>query len=107
MIAAIAFVAGWFVLLWGFVLAMHVKHLRDSGTALSWFWFVNLLPIVAVAVLLDFSFNMVAGTIMYLELPHELMFTSRCKRHVSDEGWRGSVARWWQRQLNQISKGHV
>lgn len=105
--AAIGFVAGWFVLLWGFVLAMHVKHLRDSGVKLTKFWYVNLWPIVAVATLLDFAFNMVAGTIMYVELPHELMFTIRCRRHVNDESWRGSVARFWRRQLNQISAGHV
>jgi hypothetical protein len=86
---------------------MHVKRLRDEGTVFTLFWKVGILPWAVVGVTLDLAFNVVAGTLMYMELPQELTFTSRCKRHIHSPGWRSHIARWWQRQLNQISPGHV
>lgn len=114
-LALISFVVGWFVLIGAFVIAMHVKRLRDEGVLVSLFWRANLWPLVACGVTLDIAFNVVAGSLMYLELPHEFMFTNRCKRWVAvsddetSELWlyRRTVARWWQRQLNQIDPGHV
>lgn len=107
-------IAGWFLLLWGYVVCMHAKQLIGSGTRLTWFWKINLLPLAGIAVLLDVAFNATVGTLLYLELPHELMFTSRCKRWVRMDLPADTLARhryrlalWWQRQLNQISPGHV
>jgi len=107
MYTLLGFVIGFYLLLGSFILVMHVKLLRDQGTQFTLFWKIGIWPWAIIGIALDFGFNMVAGTLMYLELPHELMFTVRCKRHVADEGWRGSIARWWRRQLNQISPGHV
>lgn len=107
--ALIGLAVGWFTLVWGFIVVMHAKQLRDSGVELSWFWkwLAGVAYLAVIASVLDFAFNVVAGTLMFVELPHEIMFTQRTKRHVSDEGWRGSVARFWARNLNQISPGHV
>jgi hypothetical protein len=108
-------VLAWYVLMGAFVLVMHAKALRDSGTRLSTFWVVNLMPWAFVGLVLDAAFNATAGTFMFLELPRELLFTSRCKRwfavgpEETSELWRHRyrVARWWARQLNQIDPGHV
>lgn len=97
----------WFTLMGSFVLVMRAKRMLADGGELSLFWLVNILPWALVGLVLDAAFNATAGTIMYLELPRELLFTSRTKRHRDDEGWRGDVARWWKRQLNQIDPGHV
>lgn len=97
----------WFVLMGSFVLVMRAKRLLNEDGELSLFWLVNILPWAAVGLLLDLAFNATAGSIMYLEVPREWLFTSRCKRHKDDAGWRGHVARWWARQLNQIDPGHV
>ena len=105
--AALGLVIGWFLLIGAFILVMHVKHLRDDGTKLTLFWKVNIWPWAIVGIALDIAFNLIAGTILYLELPRELMFTSRCKRHIDSQDWRRSIALWWQRQLNQIDPGHV
>jgi hypothetical protein len=112
MISALSLIAGWYLLTGAFVLVMHAKRLRDEGAKLTLFWRVNILPWAIVGLALDLAFNVVAGTIMFVELPRELLFTSRCKRLVAGDDetfwlYRRSVALWWQRQLNQISPGHV
>jgi hypothetical protein len=100
-------VVGYYLLVAAFIMGMHVKHLWESGTKFTLFWKVAIIPWAVVGISLDIAFNVVCGTLMYLELPHELMFTARCKRHKADPKWRGEVARWWARQLNQIEPGHV
>lgn len=100
-------VAGWFLLTGSFVLVMRAKRLMRDGGELSLFWLVNVLPWAAVGIALDIVFNATAGTLMFFELPRQLMFTSRVKKHKNDEDWRGDIARWWQKQLNQIDPGHV
>jgi hypothetical protein len=98
---------GYFTLMGSFVLVMRAKRMLKEGGELSLFWLVNILPWAVIGLALDIAFNATAGTIMYLETPRELLFTARCQRHVDDDDWRGNVARWWQRQLNQIDPGHV
>ncbi len=108
MLALIGWIAlAWFTLMGSFVLVMRAKRLLKEGGELSWFWLINILPWAFVGLFLDLVFNATAGTIMYLELPQELLFTKRCQRHRDDEDWRGDVAKWWAKQLNQIDPGHV
>jgi hypothetical protein len=56
---------------------------------------------------LDVLFNLTFGTLLYRELPRELLFTSRCKRHIVGTGSRQRMAAFWQRQLNPWDEGHV
>jgi hypothetical protein len=64
----------------------------------------TLLGVMWVA---DLVFNVTVGSLVFLELPKTLMFTSRCSSHLKDEGWRGDLARWvcdgW---LNPFEAGH-
>jgi hypothetical protein len=99
--------AAWFTLMGSFVLVMRAKRLMKEEGDLSLFWLVNILPWAVVGLLLDLAFNLTAGTIMYMELPRELLFTARTKRHMNSDGWRLDVAEFWKRQLNQIDPGHV
>ena len=51
-------------------------------------------PMLAVGYVVDVLFNWVFGTVMMLELPREFLFTARCERHMHDDTWAGTVARW-------------
>jgi hypothetical protein len=65
--------------------------------------------IFIVALALDVIFNVTVGTIVFFELPEirRLTFTMRCKKWMTDDGWRGRFARWvcdgW---LNPFEAGH-
>ena len=108
MLALIGLAVGWFTLMGSYVLAMHVKKLRDEGTDIPLFWLVNVLPWVMLGLALDVAFNLVAGTLMFVELPRELLFTARCKRHFrAGEGWRLELAQWWARALNTWDPTHI
>jgi hypothetical protein len=96
----------WFGVTGIYVLVMHAKSLRETG-GLSTFWMVNILPWAVVGLLLDVAFNVTFGTLMFRELPRELLFTSRVQRHYMTDGSRGRMAAFWARQLNQIDATHI
>lgn len=107
MLALIGWGVGlWLGVHWAFVAVMHARAVRKAG-GLSRYWFVTLLPLTVGALVLDVLFNLTFGTLLYLELPRELLFTTRCKRHIEGEGRRYRMAAFWQRQLNQFDPGHV
>jgi hypothetical protein len=99
-----------FVVLWlgvhrAFVAVMHARARRAELTV---YWKINLWPLAAIAFVLDVAFNVTFGTLMYLELPRECLFTTRCKRHFrGEEGWRQRLAVFWQKQLNILDPGHI
>jgi hypothetical protein len=65
--------------------------------------------ILVVAVLLDVIFNIVIGSIAFLELPEwkRITFTMRCKKHMTATGFRGRLARWvCEGWLNPFEAGH-
>lgn len=45
------------------------------------FWFV------------DVGFNLIFGSLIFLERPHELTFTKRCDSWLHAMDWRGTIAR--------------
>lgn len=52
-------------------------------------------PLAALGVTLDFAVNMFIGTILFLEIPHELLFTARLQRQIeSGRPWRANIAHW-------------
>lgn len=66
-----------------------------------YFWLVVGVPA-------DVAFNLTRGTIMFRELPHELLFTSRVKRHVRESSGRDyERARLWADFLNAADPGHI
>jgi hypothetical protein len=79
---------------WGFYLSvMHLKAARDAGMltpaakALGYPW-------LAVGLVVDAVFNAVIGTVLFVEPPREVLFTSRVSRHACGAGWRARLARW-------------
>lgn len=88
----LAFAAMWLQ----YLAVMNLKENRGKLTTTAKLW---AYPMLLVGVLSDIMFNLVIGTVVYIELPQQLLFTSRCNLHLSDAGWRGSVARWFCRNF--------
>lgn len=96
----------WLAVHWAFVAVMHANAVRKHGS-LTVYWVVMLLPLAIIGLALDVAFNLTFGTLMYFELPRELLFTTRCKRHFHGHGRRQRLAEFWARQLNQFEVGHI
>ncbi len=78
--------------LWLFYLAvMNLKRARDAGT-LSKVAYALGLPLFAIGITLDALVNLVVCTVLLLELPRELLVTSRLNRHIKGTSWRSKVA---------------
>jgi hypothetical protein len=64
--------------------------------------------LVLIGLPADVTFNLVRGTLMFRELPRELLFSSRVKRHVREStGWRHDKALQWMAFLNVVDPGHI
>lgn len=105
---AVSIIGGFFVTLWAFVATMHLMHIMKRD-GVSLFWKVPLFPLSLVGLLLDWLlFNWVFGTLLFRELPRELLFSSRIQRHVRESGGsRLRIALFWKRILNQIDERHI
>lgn len=89
--------AVWFT--WSLYLAvMHLKTARDSGK-LTPAAKVMGYPWLIVGYVIDVLFNAVIGSLLFFELPRELLFTARVSRLNDCDGWRGRLARWICTQL--------
>ena len=97
----------WLGTAWLFVALSRAKALLERGE-LHRFWRVSLYPALPIFLVLDFAWNVVVGTIAFRELPRELLFTSRVKRHLRhSRGSRQRRAKWWADRLNELDPGHV
>ena len=84
-----------FGITWVFYLAMmHLKHNKDKITLLIK---VTTTPIIVLFAIIYILLNVVLGSILFLELPRTVQFTSRCQRHIesNDGSWRYKQAKWW------------
>lgn len=102
-----AFVAASWALLLGFFFYAGVE---SSWNRLKIGIKILVLPIVVVFGILDFLFDAVFGSIMYLELPGwfsgRFTFSMRCEYHRYDSGFRGVIADAYCYLLNSIVPGH-
>ncbi len=83
-----------FYVLWMLYLAvMNLKGARDEGTLIKPVYYLGI-PILYAGYLLDIAFNWVYGTVLFIQVPREAVLTSRLKKNIHNEGWRGDLARW-------------
>ncbi|OQX30709.1 MAG: hypothetical protein B0D96_03335 [Candidatus Sedimenticola endophacoides] len=75
---------------------MNLSRNRRKLTPFARFWAYNAL---VIGYPLDCLFNLLLGTLFFLELPREWLFTARCDRHLDDPGWRGRNARFFCHNL--------
>lgn len=86
----------WLWLFWGlYVLVMGIyrAHLDKRLTPVTYFLSA---PFVAIGYLMDSVSNLTIATVAFLELPRELLVTTRLQRHIFTDGasWRGRLAGW-------------
>lgn len=74
-----------------FIVTMAAKASWDSLPLISK---ILVSPAAILAVLMDVFFNICIASFLLCEFPHELMFTKRLDRYLSDDGWRERLARW-------------
>ena len=82
---------------WMWYLAtMMLKLKRDKGMkfTIEQKAFGYPMMIAGLVILDAIVMNIIIGTIMFVELPREWLFTTRCQRHMRENTFRGKIARW-------------
>lgn len=92
MIAAAFVLVTWLLFVF-YAAVMSLKRARDDGR-MSWSMKAMALPALYIGLLLDIAVNVTVCTVLFLELPRELLVTSRLTRHAQGAGWRSAIARW-------------
>ena len=83
--------------LWAFwlvfvlVMGLYRAHLEGRLTPLT---YVLAAPAVGIGMVMDVAANMILGTIVFLEEPHEWLVTTRLIRLKLHTDWRGKLARF-------------
>jgi len=77
------------------VMSLRVNQNEVSSVAKIWAY-----PILVIGLVADALFNIILGTLFFVELPHEILFTARCERHIDKStGWRHNLAKWFCRNF--------
>jgi hypothetical protein len=72
-------------------MAMLRAHHEKKLNGVLW---VLCLPFVALSLVIDVAHNVTVFTHIFVDLPRELTVTERLKRHVTQQTFRGKLARW-------------
>lgn len=91
-VAAVPVVWAWYLSVMHLATARAAGRLTPAAKALGYPW-------LALGLAVDAAFNAVHGTVMFMEPPRELLFTSRVTRLSARADWRGRMARWICTQL--------
>lgn len=82
-----------------FAAVMRLKQVREAGK-LTLAMKVFGYPALFLGLAVDFVVNVVFGTLVFLQLPHEMTLSSRLwKLSNGDEGWRKNWAYWIRSNL--------
>lgn len=76
-----------------YVAGMGMVRAHAEGKLNGVLW-VLCLPFVALSWVIDVLHNVTVFTLIFVELPRELTVTERLKRHVTQQTFRGKLARW-------------
>lgn len=111
LIVPVATLLGWSYALFLFFLAyVTVMQAKESGRLDDANWLFRLAAGITIVVggIIDIGFNVVLGTILFLELPelHNITFTHRCAKWMTNSGWRGSIARAICKNLSVFDVDH-
>lgn len=77
-----------------YLAVMGLQRARDAGTLTRDARILGT-PMLYIGLLIDFLYNVVICTVLFLELPRELLVTSRVSRHkLHGQGFRKELATW-------------
>ena len=93
---------------WVYIIVMWLKKRRDVLKKKSRPLYYLAYLFAFVGVVLDVAYNLTYGSVIFLDPPRELSFTSRLKRYRRGPvNWRWNLATWFcERLLNPYDKGH-
>jgi hypothetical protein len=73
-------------------MGIYRAHLDDRLTGINK---TLAIPVVAVAIILDILANITIATVVFLDLPRELLITTRLQKYMKkDTGWRKKIAKY-------------
>lgn len=75
-----------------YLAVMNLKRNIDQVTTVTK---VFAYPILFVGAILDIAFNIIIGTIIFVQWPTRWLFTSRLNRNYGCGGWREKLALWF------------
>ena len=81
-------------LVWGgFLMMMPLKRNYEAGFLNSWNKIFGY-PWLALFILMDFLFNITFGTVFFLDIPRDFLFTQRLERYLNTKcaKWRHDLA---------------
>jgi hypothetical protein len=98
-----------FFVVTAFVFSFSVMRLTSEQVWCPWYVQVIAIVWLVVGTVADAVFNVLWGSVIFLELPHELLFTDRVQRHYArtNGDWRHAKAAQWREFLNAVDPGHV
>lgn len=98
-----------FVVFTAFILVFSLQRLLEVGVWVPWYLQVVAIVWLILGFAADFLFNILWGSLIFRERPHEALFSHRVKRHFRDTtgGWRHEKAVKWASFLNAVDPGHV
>lgn len=77
---------------WGMYLSvMNLMRIKDT---MSFETKLFAYPLAAIGLICDFLYNVIVGTMLFLELPKEWLLTKRLQRYLNSDSWRGNISRW-------------
>jgi len=89
-----------------YVYIMRLRQKRDEGRLPS-VMAIMIYPVVILGVIYDVLFNIFVGSVMFIELPQEWLFTARLKRIKKEDSWKAPIAKWFcTHLLNPHDPGH-
>ena len=76
------------------------RHKDEMGTVAK----AIAYPLLVIGLISDFLFNVTWGSVIFLELPRELLMTDRLKRHIGDhkKDWRDRNANWFCKEFLNV-----
>lgn len=81
-------------LTWFFYLAVENLIRAKRAGNLKWQAAIFAYPMAFVGIVFDSLLNLTIGTLLFVELPRQGLFTARLDRHCAQPTWRGAIARW-------------
>ena len=84
-----------FVMFFTWAAYLSVMNLMENQKKLTLAAKCFAYPLALLGVLMDVMLNLTVGTVLFLELPHEFMFTARLQRQIeTGKIWRAKIAHW-------------
>jgi len=79
-------------------------ELKEQGVEFDWVVKYPIYVFLVIGLVCDIIFNIVWGSIIFVEPPKELTFSQRVSRHFR-QGHPVAIA--WENRINKIFPGHI